>query len=150
VRDDLKEMDFGIMEGLTIDEIRERYPEAAYAFSDHPDAPQFAFPGGESRPGFHQRMRDAFAEIIAKHPGEHVIVVAHGGILGVAIAYYMTGDTRKWRDYVLANCSISRLTVQEDEVTLHCVNDVSHLADLTPEEEVVAAVIEASEEAAND
>lgn len=150
VRDDLKEMDFGVMEGMTIEAIKDRFPESAYAFTDHPDAPAFAFPGGESRPGFYQRMQDAFGAIIAKHPGEHVIVVAHGGILGVAIAHYMTGDRRKWRDYILANCSISRLTVQGDEVTLHCVNDVSHLADLTPEEAEAVAEIEALEEAAND
>ncbi len=150
VRDDLKEMNFGVMEGMTIEEIKERFPESAWAFTDHPDAPHFAFPGGESRPGFRQRMQNVFGEIIAKHPGEHVIVVAHGGLLGVAIAYYMTGDARRWRDYVLANCSISRLTVQGDEVTLHCVNDVSHLADLTPEEAEAVAEIEALEEAAND
>jgi probable phosphoglycerate mutase len=150
VRDDLKEMDFGVMEGITQDEARERYPEAAYAFTDHPDAPQFAFPGGESRPGFHQRARDVFADVIARHPGEHVIIVAHGGLLGVALAHYMTGDTRRWRDYILANCSISRLTVQGDEVALHCVNDVSHLADLTPEEVETVAEIEALERATND
>jgi probable phosphoglycerate mutase len=150
LRDDLKELDFGAMEGLTQEEAIARFPDAAYAFTDHPDAPKFAFPGGESRKGFHERSVNAIGDIIARHPGQHVIVVAHGGILGVAIAYYMTGDTRKWRDYVLANCSISRLTVQGDEVTLHCVNDVSHLADLTPEEAEAVAEIEALEEAAND
>jgi hypothetical protein len=40
--------------------------------------------------------------------------------------------------------------VQGDEVTLHCVNDVTHLADLTPEEAEAVAEIEALEEAAND
>ena len=62
----------------------------------------------------------------------------------------MTGNTERWGDYVLANCSISRLTVQGDDVTLHAVNDVSHLADLTPEEVEAVAEIEHLEEAARD
>jgi 2,3-bisphosphoglycerate-dependent phosphoglycerate mutase len=150
-RDDLQEINFGAYEGLTEAEAIERFPEARHAFTSDSFAMEFAFPGGESRRGFHQRAREVFAAIIARHPGEHVIVVAHGGILGVALAHYMTGTTERWRDYVLANCSISRLTVQGDDVTLHAVNDVSHLAEITPEEaEAVAIIEEREEEAARD
>lgn len=151
VREDLQEINFGEMEGLTQEEAIERFPDARRAFAREVFTMDFHFPGGESRRGFHQRARDVFADIVARHPGEHVIVVAHGGILGIAIAYYMTGSSERWRDYVLANCSISRLTVQGDDVTLHAVNDVSHLADLTPEEaEAVAEIEELEGEAARD
>lgn len=150
VRDDLREINFGEMEGLTEEEARARFPGTDWAFSDHPRAMNYAFPGGESRRGFHQRAKDVFADIVARHPGEHVITVAHGGILSVALAHYMTGSSERWRDYVLANCSISRLTVRGDDVTLHAVNDVAHLADLTPEEAEAVAEIESLEEAARD
>lgn len=150
VRADLREINFGAMEGLTEEEAVERFPDARRAFARDVFTMDFHFPGGESRRGFHQRAKDVFADIVARHPGEHVIVVAHGGILGIAIAYYMTGSSERWRDYVLANCSISRLTVQGDDVTLHAVNDVSHLADLTPEEAEAVAEIEHLEEAARD
>lgn len=151
VRDDLQEINFGAMEGLTEEEALERFPDAHRAFARDVFAIDYAFPGGESRHGFHQRAKDVFADIVARHPGEHVITVAHGGILGIALAHYMTGNTGRWRDYVLANCSISRLTVQGDDVTLHAVNDISHLADLTPEEaEAVAEIERLEEEAARD
>jgi broad specificity phosphatase PhoE len=151
VRDDLQEINFGAMEGLTEEEAMRRYPDAPIAQRNNWFTMDYTFPGGESRRGFHQRSKDAFADIIAHHPGEHVIVVAHGGVLGVALAYYMTGNSERWRDYVLANCSISRLTVQGDDVTLHAVNDTGHLADLTPEEVETVATIEESEgEAARD
>lgn len=149
-RDDLKELDFGQMEGMTPAEASARFPEAAWGLAYHPDFMEYTYPGGESRRGFHARSVNAVAEIIAAHPGAHVVVVAHGGVLGVAIAHYMTGDSSRWRDYVLANCSISRLTVQGDDVTLHCVNDVAHLAELTAEEAEAIAAIAASEEAARD
>ncbi len=151
VRNDLQEINFGAMEGLTQEEAVARFPDARRAFAEDFFTMEYTFPGGESRRGFHQRATDAFAGIVADHPGEHVIVVAHGGVLGVALAYYMTGTSERWRDYVLANCSISRLTIQGDQVTLHAVNDVAHLADLTAEEvEAVAAIEKLGEEAARD
>ncbi|MCA1669081.1 MAG: histidine phosphatase family protein [Thermomicrobia bacterium] len=148
LRDDLMEINFGEMEGLTEEEAVARYPDAKVAFAKDIFMMEYAFPGGETRRGFHQRAKEVFADIIARHPGEHLIVVAHGGILGVALAHYMTGNTARWSDYALANCSISRLTVQGDDVTLHVVNDVAHLAALTPEEAEAVAIIERHEEEA--
>ncbi len=148
MRDDLQEIDFGVMEGLTQEEAIERFPDARVAFAQDFFTMEYAFPGGESRRGFHQRSTGAIADIVVRHPGEHIIVVAHGGVLGIALAHYLTGASERWRDYVLANCSISRLTVREDGVTLHIVNDVAHLADLTPEEAEVVAEIEAIDEEA--
>jgi broad specificity phosphatase PhoE len=150
IREDLREINFGEMERLTEEEALERFPDARRAFAKDFFTMDYHFPGGESRRGFHQRAKDVFADIVARHPGEHVIVVAHGGILGIALAHYMTGNSERWRDYVLANCSISRLAVQGEDVTLHAVNDVSHLADLTPEEAEVVAEIEHQKESAHD
>jgi broad specificity phosphatase PhoE len=151
LRDNLMEIDFGAMEGLTEEEAVARYPDAPIAQRNNWFTMEYTFPGGESRRGFHQRSRDAIADIVADHPGKHVIVVAHGGVLGIVLAHYLTGNTERWRDYVLANCSISRLTVQGDDVTLHVVNDVAHLAEITPEEaEAVAMIAEHEEEAARD
>lgn len=151
LRDNLMEINFGAMEGMTEEEAIARYPDAPIAQRNNWFTMEYTFPGGESRRGFHQRSRDAIADIVADHPGEHVIVVAHGGVLGIVLAHYLTGNTERWRDYVLANCSISRLTVQGDDVTLHVVNDVAHLAEITPEEaEAVAMIAEREEEAAHD
>ena len=150
-RDDLKEIHFGEIEGLTEEEAIRRFPDAPIAQRGNWFTMDYTFPGGESRRSFLQRSKDALADIITRHPGDHVIVVAHGGVLGIALAYFMTGNTERWRDYVLANCSISRLTVQGNDVTLHAVNDVSHLADLTPEEaETIAAIDERHAEVAHD
>lgn len=145
IRPDLSEINFGQMEGLTEPEAVARFPDAAYAFTDHPDHMRYQFPDGESRQGFHDRARNALMEIVAAHPGVHVVVVAHGGVLSVALAHFLAGNTERWRDYSLRNCSISRLTVSGNTVTLHHVNDLAHLADLTPEENAVVAEIEATE-----
>jgi len=145
VRADLSEINFGDMEGLTESEAIARYPDAVHAFGDD-SREDYQFPGGESRPGFQARARDAVTGIVAAHPGAHVIVVAHGGVLAAVLAHYLAGATRRWRDYLLGNCSFSRLTIVGRDVTMHCVNDLAHLADLTPEEREAVAVIEEAEQ----
>src|SRR5262249_41004790 len=45
-RDDLREIDFGLLEGLTYDEIAERYPSMYAAWMTDPTS--VTFPGGES------------------------------------------------------------------------------------------------------
>ncbi len=143
VRDDLKEINFGDVERMTVEDATTRFPQLMGAFENTTESLHFGFPNGETRMEFQARSRDALASIVAAHPGEHVVVVAHGGVLGIALAHFLAGDTRRWRDYMLHNCSISRLTVQETAVTLHAVNDIAHLADLTPEEADATAEIEA-------
>ncbi len=134
VRDALSEVNFGEIEGLTPEQVGERYPHLAVAFAPVSESFEIAWPGGESRPQFHDRVRDVFAGIVAAHPAAHVVVVAHGGVLSAALAHYLAGDSRRWRDYTVGNCSLSRLTVAGEAVTLHCVNDLAYLDDLTPEE----------------
>lgn len=147
VRADLSEVNFGEIEGLTEAQATERHPHLAVAFTDHPDAQNAEWPGGESRTGFRARVVASFTEIVAAHPMAHVVIVAHGGVLSAALAHYLAGDSRRWRDYLLGNCSLSRLTVAGDAVTLHCVNDLAHLADLTPEEAGAVEQIEARDDA---
>ncbi len=145
VRADLSEVNFGDMEGLTETEAIARFPDAVHAFGDQ-GRDDYQFPGGESRPGFQARARDAVIAIVAAHPGAHVIVVAHGGVLAAVLAHYLAGATRRWRDYLLGNCSLSRLTIAGGDVAMHCVNDLAHLADLTPEEREAVAEIEEAEQ----
>ena len=75
-----------------------------------------------------------------------MIVVAHGGVLSAVLAHYLAGRPARWRDYLLGNCSFSRLTITGRDVTMHCINDLAHLADLTPEEREAVAEIEEAEQ----
>lgn len=143
VRADLSEVNFGGAEALTEAEIMARYPHLAATF--HDASLDLEWPGGETRHGFRARAKDALMEIVAAHPHAHVIVVAHGGVLSAVLAHFLAGTTARGHEYQVGNCSISRLTVAGDAVTLHCVNDLAHLADLTPEEAEAVSEIEATE-----
>ncbi len=74
IEEDLRETDFGGWEGLTFSQVRERDTDALDAWlADQTVAP----PGGESIVTSSTRVHGAVRRIIAAHPGQRVLIVAH-------------------------------------------------------------------------
>nr|WP_246887680.1 histidine phosphatase family protein [Pseudomonas protegens] len=72
VQDALRDCDFGAWQGLRIDELQEREPEALQAWLRDP---QLAPPGGESLAQLCQRVAQ-WLEVMAQRPG-HWLAVTH-------------------------------------------------------------------------
>jgi broad specificity phosphatase PhoE len=83
-REQLAEIDFGELEGLTYEEIECRYPEVWSEWAARPLAVRF--PGGEGWDALSTRVRRTLDAIAAQHAGDTVAVVAHGGVLRAALA----------------------------------------------------------------
>ena len=79
----IKERNFGVWEGMSFDEIREKWPEAFSAWAENPL--EFSPMEGESTGEVRERAVKAFNEIVAKHNGSTIAIVAHGGINRVLI-----------------------------------------------------------------
>jgi len=75
---ELRERNFGIWEGMTFDEIREKHPDEFNAWASNPL--QHSPMGGESTIEVRDRAVRAFNKIIEKHEGQNIAIVAHGGI----------------------------------------------------------------------
>ena len=80
----LREIDFGIFEGLTYDQIAERFPEEYEEWMNRPT--DVAFPGGETFAAMAARVRDAFDDLRRTHTGQVIVVVSHGGVNRIALA----------------------------------------------------------------
>ncbi len=82
---DLREMRFGVWEGLTWDEIVARYPDAG---GDNRLRPKLYTPdGGESFDDLTARVRRAYDRIIARlNDGGRALVVVHAGVLHATLA----------------------------------------------------------------
>jgi alpha-ribazole phosphatase len=78
VHDGLKERNFGIWEGMTFDEIKDKWPDAFNAWAENPL--KYSPMEGENTLEVQDRALKAFNEITAKHKGSTVAIVAHGGI----------------------------------------------------------------------
>lgn len=126
---DLRERAFGAFEGLSWEEINQRYPDDAARWRRR--EPDFPVGGGESLTLFSQRCIAAVRRAAAGHPGA---IVAHGGVLdclyraatGVAL-----DAPRSWQ---LGNATVNRLLATDDGFTLVGWNDDSHLTGLAADD----------------
>lgn len=81
---DLCEMDVGDWTGLKWLEVEERYHCSVYDWLKLIDAGQV--PNAENGPQLRDRVGRVVAEILQKHPGQHVAVFCHGGVIRIILS----------------------------------------------------------------
>ena len=86
IDDDLRELDFGELEGRTFDEIAASEPELYRAWMERPTT--VTFPGGESFALLKLRALAALDRIRAAH--DCAAVVTHGGVIRAALAEWLS------------------------------------------------------------
>ena len=77
-RRELRELNIGIWEGITWQEITERWPEKWQARLA--DLVNYRVPQGENLLDVEARVMPVIAEIIERHKGQEILVVGHGGV----------------------------------------------------------------------
>jgi broad specificity phosphatase PhoE len=79
------EVDFGLFEGLTADEIRVRYPLEFERWNRNRLDASFTYPGGENRGAFAERVRRGVQRVLEFFDpvltGETGLIVAHRGVI---------------------------------------------------------------------
>ena len=83
VADGLMERSFGEWEGMSFDEVNEKWPEAFKAWADDPL--KFSPVGGESTLETRERAVPAFNKIVDGHKDEAIAVISHGGVTRVIL-----------------------------------------------------------------
>ncbi len=83
----LRERNFGVWEGMTLNEINERYPDEFQAWAANPleHSPM----GGESTLQVRDRIMPAYEEIISRHPGENIAIAGHGGVNRIVLCHVL-------------------------------------------------------------
>ena len=79
-----REINFGDIEGRLYDEIAQEYPETYYQWMEHPTETQF--PNGESFVQMRARVTAAAQELYARHRGDTIAIVSHGGVNRILLA----------------------------------------------------------------
>lgn len=121
----LRERAFGCFEGLTWAEIETQHPEEALAWRKR--VPDFAPPGGESLLQLRERVVAAVDEIAARHPGELLMLVAHGGVLDILYRAATRLELQAPRTWDLSNTAINRLLWSSEGLGLVGWADTGHL-----------------------
>jgi broad specificity phosphatase PhoE len=121
----LRELKFGILEGLTFDEAQEKYPEMINAWlEDFNNTPE----GAETIDVFNARIISLLDDLKGKHDEQVLLLVGHGGSLS-EILRVVLGLSREKRWYLeMENASLSEVLIDDDYISLKRVNDTCHLA----------------------
>jgi alpha-ribazole phosphatase/probable phosphoglycerate mutase len=83
ITEKLKERNFGQWEGMSFIEIEKKYPDAFKAWADNPL--KFSPMNGESTSEVRERVMPAFNEITAKHKGQNIAILSHGGVIRIIL-----------------------------------------------------------------
>jgi probable phosphoglycerate mutase len=122
----LRERSFGIFEGKTFDEIHETWPDHAHNWRKR--IPEWQPPdGGESLLELRERVTRTMRELAARHPGEQIVVVAHGGVLDTLYRVATGQEVNSPRTWELPNGAINRLLWTPEGFTLVGWSDTQHL-----------------------
>ncbi len=118
----LRELDFGIVDGLTAAEARQRHPEVMEAFWRDPVANHF--PGGEPPEQATDRAMAALRSIATAHPDSRVMVVAHSTLLRLALCRMLGIPASRYRAAFpyLDNCARTEVRVRDGQFALLCYN----------------------------
>jgi probable phosphoglycerate mutase len=121
----LRERGFGVFEGHTWAEIESRWPEESERWRKR-DL-DFAPPGGESLRQFYSRSIETASRLAARHPGQTIALVAHGGVMDCLYRAASRIDLQAPRSWQLGNASINRLLYTPEGFTLIGWSDTFHL-----------------------
>jgi probable phosphoglycerate mutase len=122
----LRERRFGMFEGKTFNEIREHWPDHAHSWRSR--IPEWQPPeGGESLVELRERVHRTMVDLAARHPGEQIVVVAHGGVLDALYRIATGQEVNSPRTWELPNGAINRLLWTPEGFTLVGWSDTQHL-----------------------
>ncbi len=122
------EICLGPWEGMTINEIREKYSDHFRTYREDPA--NFKLPGAETFMDLTERTYNAIMEIVSSHKGSNILVVSHGTAIKAAIIRILGIDIINYTKFRIDNASMSIIDFSEDipeKPVVLCLNDTSHL-----------------------
>ena len=122
----LRERGFGSFEGRTFAEIEAAHPEQARRWRQRD--PHFAPQGGESLTALYARVVVAAERLAARHPGEQIALVGHGGVMDVLYRAATRQSLEAPRTWHLGNAAINRLLWSPQGFALVGWGDTGHLS----------------------
>jgi len=121
----LREVDYGAWEGLTGEEIKQRFPEARKNWLKN--LAESRPPDGESLEEAQQRALLELNRIYCDNVYQSVAVVTHGGIIAVLLTKFLDERIEFLRTYFGRNTNVSLIELQAGEARVIYWGDASHL-----------------------
>jgi probable phosphoglycerate mutase len=129
----LRERHFGVFQGRTFGEVESELPDHAWHWRKR--TPDWSPPeGGESLLVLRERIVRTVDELAARHAGQQIVLVAHGGVLDILYRAATRLDLQAPRTWQLTNTAVNRLLWTTQGLSLVGWGDTSHLDALGQDE----------------
>ena len=107
----LRERTFGIWDGLTTDEIKNKYPAEWSGWKN--DLLHFVPSGGESLVGFSKRVDQTVQGLLSRHAGQTLLVVTHVGPIRMIVTSALGIPLENVKRLVVGSCSTTQMEYTE-------------------------------------
>jgi broad specificity phosphatase PhoE len=107
----LREVDVGSWQALTRDDVERRFPEEFRRWLDYGQG----WNDGETYEAMGERVLAALEELAARHDGQQILAVTHGGPIRAALARAegINHTEARRRGPVVGNCFLARFAVSD-------------------------------------
>jgi ribonuclease H / adenosylcobalamin/alpha-ribazole phosphatase len=122
---DLREMDFGLWEEMTFDEVQDRYPEDLLRWTQTASASPTG--SSESIAAVVDRMGTAAARFASRYAGSSVLAITHVTPMKALVAHALGAPPAALFHMEVSSACFSRITYSGGEASVRLFNDTSHL-----------------------
>ena len=122
---ELREMDFGRWEGMTFDEVQDRYPEDLQRWTQSAEAPPTG--SSETFAAVIERMGTVAERLASRYAGASVVAVTHITPMKALVAHALGAPASALFRMELSSACFSRISYTGGEASVRLLNDTSHL-----------------------
>ena len=124
-KESLKEISFGDFEGLTFDEIKDKYPKE---FQDMIEKGyEYKYPNGESLIDSYNIVCIELDNIISNNDDRTILICSHGGTIRNIITYLISNSYKYHWNFKIDNGSVTILEVQDGFTVITAMNNTSFI-----------------------
>ena len=124
-KESLKEISFGDFEGLTFDEIKDKYPKE---FQDMIEKGyEYKYPNGESLIDSYNRVCIELDNIISNNDNRTILICSHGETIRNIITYLISNSYKYHWNFKIDNGSVTILEVQDGFTVITAMNNTSFI-----------------------
>ena len=109
---ELRELNFGNIEGKSYNEIGKEFPHYIDEMKNNWKC--FKAEGGESLNDLQKRIVKKIDKIKEKYQNRKILIVAHAGVIQAVISYYLFNNLDGYWKFKLDNGSITKMVVTDD------------------------------------
>ena len=122
----LRERHYGVFQGMTYADAKERIPEGYARF--RAKDPAYDFETGESLSQFNERALACVFSLSRKHPGESILVFTHGGVLEMLYRHVTGRGLSTPRDFEIPNAALNRVELAGEGGRVLQWAEIGHLS----------------------